>query len=248
MFVPRIFPQKLQHQNNYLPKEFSLLIWNVHKENLRSEFQTRLETLLQDHPSDFLIFQEAKHPKKNTAFLDGFSYAMASNIDIFQHLYGVLTAADVAFENINSNLTHRQELGLMTFKSMLITQHKLANDQLLHLVNLHAINFVSLKIFTKELEKIKTELKACHGPMIVGGDFNTGSTRRIRRVEDQFSAVGLKRVSEDAGATVAKYRVRSAADHIFARNLSKIASGTVEEAGASDHFPVWAQLMEIGVL
>lgn len=239
MFVPRIFPQKLQHQNNYLPKEFSLLIWNVHKENLRSEFQTRLETLLQDHPSDFLIFQEAKHPKKNTAFLDGFSYAMASNIDIFQHLYGVLTAADVAFENINSNLTHRQELGLMTFKSMLITQHKLANDQILHLVNLHAINFVSLKIFTKELEKIKTELKACHGPMIVGGDFNNWTKKRIKALEAFQHALSLKKAEVHEEHHI-KQIFAKPLDHIFYRDIILTSAKAIDTQRISDHNPIYA--------
>jgi len=91
-------------------------------------------------------------------------------------------------------------------------------------------------------ETIANDIGPGDDPVIVGSDFNTVSKRSIRRVEDQFSAVGLKRVSEGAGSTVAKYRVRSAADHIFARNMSKIASGTVEDAEASDHFPVWAQL------
>lgn len=80
-------------------------------------------------------------------------------------------------------------------------------------------------------------------PVIAGGDFNTVSGRSIQRMIDQFSIIGLARTSAGAGPTIAKFGIRPAAtDHIFTRGFSKIASGKVEDADASDHFPVWVQL------
>jgi endonuclease/exonuclease/phosphatase (EEP) superfamily protein YafD len=239
MFIPRIFPQKLQHQHRELSAEFSLLVWNVHKENLRPVFRNKLQTILQENPSDFLLFQEAKHPKRDAPFCEGFSYAMASNIDIFQHLYGVMTAADVAFENINSNLTHRQELGLATYKSMLVTQHRLANGEILHLINIHSINFVSIKVFTQELEKIKMELKGCEGPMIVGGDFNNWTKLRIQALEAFQHALSLQKAEIEEGHHI-KQIFTKPLDHLFFKGLTLVGAKAIDTRRVSDHNPIHA--------
>jgi endonuclease/exonuclease/phosphatase (EEP) superfamily protein YafD len=79
--------------------------------------------------------------------------------------------------------------------------------------------------------------------VVVGRDLNTVSRRSIKRLTGQFAAAGLVRVSEGSGPTISKLGVISfAADHILARGFSKISSGTVQQANASDHFPLWAQL------
>jgi endonuclease/exonuclease/phosphatase family metal-dependent hydrolase len=78
-------------------------------------------------------------------------------------------------------------------------------------------------------------------PVIVAGDFNSVSRRSVRRIEEQFAAVGLVRASADAGPTITKLRFRSSVDHVFARALDPIASGTVGDADASDHVPLWVQ-------
>jgi len=79
-------------------------------------------------------------------------------------------------------------------------------------------------------------------PVIVGGDFNSVSRRSVQRLGEQFAAIGLVRVSADAGPTITKLHFRSVVDHVFARALEPIASGTVEGAGASDPLPVWVHL------
>ena len=79
--------------------------------------------------------------------------------------------------------------------------------------------------------------------VIAGGDFNTVSGRSIQRMIHQFAQIGLTRVSAAAGPTIAKLGFRpSAIDHIFTRGFSELESGKVEDAEASDHFPVWVQL------
>ncbi|MGB5964231.1 MAG: endonuclease/exonuclease/phosphatase family protein [Sulfurimonadaceae bacterium] len=234
-----MFPQKLHHQEHNLPKEFSLLVWNVHKENLRSDFQERFKSLLQQHPSEFLLFQEAKYPKKSSSVLDDFSYAMASNIETFRHLYGVVTASKVAFEKIDSNLSHRREIGLITYKSMQITQHKLSNGQILHLVNLHSINFVSIKIFTKELEKIKLELKMCKGPMIVGGDFNNWTKKRIKVIEAFQHALSLEKAELHEKHHI-KHIFEKPLDHLFYRDLNLLQAKAIDTQKISDHNPIYA--------
>jgi endonuclease/exonuclease/phosphatase family metal-dependent hydrolase len=79
--------------------------------------------------------------------------------------------------------------------------------------------------------------------VIVGGDLNTVSTRSIKRMKDQFAAIGLDSVSAGSGPTISKFGISSVtADHILARGFTTISSGVVPHAEASDHYPVWAQL------
>jgi endonuclease/exonuclease/phosphatase family metal-dependent hydrolase len=81
-------------------------------------------------------------------------------------------------------------------------------------------------------------------PVIVSGDFNTVTRRGINWITDQFAAIGLSRKSAGVGPTVARVGVKpSAADHIFTRGFCRVGRGKVEAAQASDHFPVWVQLI-----
>jgi endonuclease/exonuclease/phosphatase family metal-dependent hydrolase len=138
-------------------------------------------------------------------------------------------------------LPHRNPISHQLRIGVLATVKVCGHD--IRTYSVHTEIYSTLSIHRKaQSETIVTDIGPGDDPVIVGGDFNTVSKRSIRRLEEQFSAVGLTRVSSGAGPSVVKYRVRTAADHIFVRNLSKIVSGTVEEADASDHFPVWAQL------
>ncbi len=98
MFIPRIFPQKLEHQEHSLPEQFSLLVWNIHKENQQAAFQEKLTEILHKKPSDFILFQEVKYPKETPYHFENYSYAIASNIETSKNIFGVLTAAKVAFD------------------------------------------------------------------------------------------------------------------------------------------------------
>jgi endonuclease/exonuclease/phosphatase (EEP) superfamily protein YafD len=60
----------------------------------------------------------------------------------------------------------------------------------------------------------------------------------------QFAAIGLEHVSVGAGPTIVKLGFRVAVDHVFARGFRSTASGAVEEANASDHWPVWVELAD----
>lgn len=94
-----------------------------------------------------------------------------------------------------------------------------------------------------QIDAIVADIGLGDTPVIVGGDFNTVSKRSIQRMAGQFDAIGLRRDTAEVGPTISKLGVRSAAaDHIFSRGFTHVASGVVAEAGASDHFPVWAQL------
>jgi endonuclease/exonuclease/phosphatase family metal-dependent hydrolase len=78
------------------------------------------------------------------------------------------------------------------------------------------------------------------GPAIIAGDFNDRDT-----VATAFQAAGFQWLTRDIGPTVHV----SSWDHIFARGFRLAAPGAAavvaDNGGASDHRPVWAELLPI---
>ncbi len=94
-----------------------------------------------------------------------------------------------------------------------------------------------------QINAIVEDIGAGDSFAIVGGDFNTASDGSMQSMADQFAAVGMERMAAGTGSTISKLGIKLPPfDHILVRGFSEIASGTVEEADASDHFPVWVQL------
>jgi endonuclease/exonuclease/phosphatase (EEP) superfamily protein YafD len=76
------------------------------------------------------------------------------------------------------------------------------------------------------------------GPVVVAGDFNSRDV-----VGDTFGAAGFQWVTKDAGRTISFF----AWDHVFVRGLVMKAPPkrgiVLNNNGASDHLPVWAELI-----
>jgi endonuclease/exonuclease/phosphatase family metal-dependent hydrolase len=81
--------------------------------------------------------------------------------------------------------------------------------------------------------------------VIVGGDFNTETSRAVARLEEILAGADLNRATAGIGST------RRAdlpglldleLDHIFVKGFRVTARGKVETAAASDHLPVWVTL------
>jgi len=140
MLAPSQHVTKYYHQNRNLPCRFSLLVWNVHKENSNYSFKQKFTTLLQTYPSDILLLQEIKFSKNSKLLFQDYSFALAPNIETKKDFYGVVTATQSSFETFTPKLSHTKELGFLFHKSFLISQHRLCNNTLLYLVNIHAIN------------------------------------------------------------------------------------------------------------
>ena len=81
------------------------------------------------------------------------------------------------------------------------------------------------------------------GPVVIAGDFNS---RDI--VGDGFGAAGFQWVTRDAGHTISFFSW----DHVFVRGLALKApprKGIVlNNNGASDHLPVWAEMQPQGAV
>ncbi len=239
MLAPRQDPFSYQHQNKELEPAFSLLCWNIHKENLLPDFQLRLHTVLHTYPSDFLLLQEYKMPKSQPHDLRGLSYAMAANMETKKSIYGLLTASRFGFVAKQTALSHKKELMVSTRKSILITTHSFTDTRTLHIVNMHGINFVSSKTFENELNNLDALLQSYCGAMIVCGDFNNWNKRRIKALDTFMQRLSLEQAAVHNSHHV-KHIFLKPIDHIYYRELRLLKAEAIDTKKISDHNPIHA--------
>lgn len=178
-------------------------------------------------------------PKHLPHELRDFSYAMAANMETKRHVYGLLTASCFHFASKHIELTHKRELLFSTKKSMLLTSHPLADGETVHIVNMHGINFVSYTIFSNELSKIETVIQEYKGAMIVSGDFNNWSKRRIQALEAFRQRLCLEKAPVQEEHHI-KRVFSKPIDHIFYRGLRLVRSEAIDTKKISDHNPIHA--------
>lgn len=81
------------------------------------------------------------------------------------------------------------------------------------------------------------DARTATGPVVIAGDFNSRDL-----VKDVFEAGGFRSVTDGLGSTVSVF----AWDHLYVRGLELAGPsrrGIVQNGGASDHLPVWAELL-----
>lgn len=127
---------------------------------------------------------------------------------------------------------------------MLLTSHSFYDGEVLYIVNMHGINFVSFKSFEKELKKIKSILKTYNGAMIVCGDFNNWSKRRMKALEDFKEALSLQKALIQEEHHV-KHIFSKPIDHIFYKGLRLIRAEAINTKKVSDHNPLYAVFEKI---
>ena len=150
-----------------------------------------------------------------------------------------MTASSFGFDAKHIGLTHQKEFLISTRKSTLLTSHSFSNGEVLHLLNMHGINFVSSKVFEKELEKIKLVLTTYTGAMIVSGDFNNWSKKRIKALEEFQTELSLQKAEIEGGHHI-KHVFAKPIDHIFYRDLKLIKAEAIDTKNISDHNPIHA--------
>lgn len=78
--------------------------------------------------------------------------------------------------------------------------------------------------------------------VVIGGDFNSASTRSLRRFTAALEQAGFDHVSDRDAVTFQRFGRSFALDHLYTRALRRVDGGVVGRATASDHQPIWADL------
>ena len=228
-----------------LPDTFSLLCWNIHKEMGRIAFDTTLNGLLHTYDPKLVLLQEAVLDRHTSERLPGYDFSAAVNLSLRQKEYGVLTAAKCTIGETVGLKTSRRELLIATRKALMITTHPFSDGPALTAVNLHAINFVSAAVFFEEIERLAETLRERTGPMIVTGDFNTWSKKRLAHVEHFIRTIGLESAVFTNGHHI-KHRFAKPLDHLFFRGLECLGAEAVDTGKVSDHNPIVAAFRRPG--
>jgi len=129
---------------------------------------------------------------------------------------------------------------LNTSKLMLATTYRLENSlkQLL-VLNVHAINFVTLKKYSGHINQIISVAQQHSGPIILAGNFNCWNAARLEFLFERIKNEGLTAVALDRETRW--HHLNRHLDYIFYRDLHLINAETLSFIKSSDHYPIMAE-------
>ncbi|MFS7189105.1 endonuclease/exonuclease/phosphatase family protein [Serratia proteamaculans] len=236
--VERIFPGAIDQAlppGAALPTSGALrvMVWNIFKQQ-RADWLSVLKSYGKD--AQLVLLQEAQTTPELVSFATS-NYLAADQVPAFvlpQHPSGVMTLA-AAHPVYCCPLREREPL-LRLAKSALITVYPLFNGQLLMVVNIHAVNFsLGVDVYSKQLGPIGEQIAHHQGPVIMAGDFNAWSRKRINALYQFASDMSLREVNfTDDHRRKAFGRPL---DFVFYRNMG-VAEASVLVTSASDHNPL----------
>jgi endonuclease/exonuclease/phosphatase (EEP) superfamily protein YafD len=237
MLKPSKNIKSLKHQSSTCRANFNLLCWNIAKLSQKDSFKNYLRDLITKESLDILLLQEIKEELVKEIEIEDFSFVLSANIETKKHLFGVMSLFDFSCHSHKELLTNSKELSFLTHKSSLMTLHKTKNDTELLIVNIHAINFVTTKVFQKELDSIEAQISSFKGALIVAGDFNTWSKKRVVLLESFAKRLSLNKVEFQDEKNL-KRVFKETLDYVFYRALHVQSAKVLKCPKLSDHNPI----------
>lgn len=229
-----------------------ILSWNIGK-NKKSSWLSEFSGVFHNYKPDIFIFQEVKLEEKIKSGLkkNSLAWRFSPNIvNLKKQLYsGVLTASSVLPHTETFKKSTSREPVTFTPKSTLFTSYAIDNsDESLLVINIHGINFVSLRNFRSQIHEIIEHGQEHKGPIIFSGDFNTWNKNRKRFLEKilkrklNLVPVGFEKSHQ---RKIKKFIFSPPLDHIFYSykklQLVKNSSKVLRNCKSSDHKPIFAE-------
>ena len=218
------------------PDGFSLLNWNVQK-GQRDGWLEAFTRFIDGQ--DLITLQEAWLGEEFVALLAsrGLGWDLATTFRTGDRETGVMTVSRTRPVSVCAQRT--REPWLLLPKSQLISRFDLRESpRSLLLANIHSVNFtVGSGAFQSQIQSLTQTLRTHDGPLIVAGDFNSWSGKRLEIIHNLLLAPLSLTPVPFPGQTV-KSLFGHRIDHIYYRGLDVVAS-RVEATTASDHNPMW---------
>jgi len=217
------------------------LVWNILKAR-RARWTRDFTDLVADR--DLVLLQEAVLGAPSDRLFtssERFEWVMARS---FRHPrtgveHGVKTGCAARSDARGFYLSPHVEPVSNTPKLLLVTRYPLEGESATLLVlNMHAINFVSIGKYADQLEQLARALEAHVGPVILAGDFNTWSPGRLERFVEVAAGAGLSEAAMDRKSRLA--HLNSHLDHVFYRGLALRKVSSLGFVRSSDHAPITA--------
>lgn len=225
--------------------EVKLLVWNVAKqvaarEELREHFHEVDIVCLQEFvPEIAPVVADSATPPVHQEFAASFT-SWFSGVPT-----GVCTLSRHRPITTDALRSPFREGYLLTPKMALVSTHVIGGQPWM-VVNLHGLNFQPVFTFMlqRQLQPIAERVKRHRGPVVVCGDFNTWSHRRLQVVGDLLEgcqAVSFpehpQRKTGDWIVTVVGGNPQLPLDHVYTRGV-EVLSPEVLPTDHSDHAPL----------
>ncbi|ACY85661.1 endonuclease/exonuclease/phosphatase family protein [Edwardsiella piscicida] len=210
-----------------------IMVWNIFKQQ-RADWLSVLKEY--GRRSQLVLLQEAQTTPELVRFATS-HYLTADQVPAFslpQHPSGVMTLA--AAHPIYCCPLREKEPLIRLAKSALVTVYPLFDGRLLMVVNIHAVNFsLGVEVYSKQLDPIGEQIALHKGPVIMAGDFNAWSNRRLNALRRFASGMELREVhfTNDHRRTAFGRPL----DFVFYRGLG-VVEASVLVTQASDHNPL----------
>lgn len=177
------------------PAAFTLVTWNAHK-GKHERFRNDLRELVAEADPLLIFLQEARaglvdEPRLAGSFARGWHYPWPGGATI-----GVLTLSWSVPIRLVSLHSQWREFLVSAPKVALVSEHRLADGTSLLALNVHLLNFERWSTFMlgAQLEGLRAVMSDHAGPIVLAGDFNGWSERRLALVEQTVREVGLDEV------------------------------------------------------
>ena len=218
-----------------------LLVWNIYKAKHR-RWQRDFNELVADR--DLVMLQEAViNAPSDAFFIDGTAHewVMARSHEHPRSgvITGVKTGSLVTSIDSHFYLSPHTEPIVNTQKLLLVTRYPLvAERETLLVLNMHAINFVSVQKYIEQLDQLTAALAGHAGPVILAGDFNTWNPKRLGHFMDISREAGLEEAAMERQSRLA--HLNQHLDHVFYRGLRLRSVESLSYIPSSDHAPITA--------
>lgn len=217
------------------------LVWNIFKAK-RARWAEDFSTLIADR--NLVLLQESVLNAPSDGLFeqhDGMQWVMARSFrapsTAIEH--GIKTGCSVSAVSQHFYLSPHAEPLSQTQKLLLATQYPLQNlPSTLLVLNMHAINFVGVHKYAEQMAQLSAVLLPHQGPVIMAGDFNTWSARRLAHFLDVASEAGLVEASMERTSRLA--HMNRHLDHVFYRGLTLRCVESLGQYRSSDHAPIVA--------
>lgn len=226
-----------------LGPNIEVLLWNVFKCK-RKGWQEDFINLVRD--KDLILLQESI---LNTPFDIHFNqsvkyqWIMARSFETVKTgiVTGVKTGCSVEAVKHTFLTSTSSEPISKTKKMSLATLYPLDNQgQSLLVINCHIINFVSYEKFSRHLDQVFQSLAHYDGPVLLAGDFNTWSGKRLRYFKQIAKSFDLEEVKMKRQPKLS--HLLQHLDHIYCRGLTVVDAQVHTYIKSSDHFPITLSL------
>lgn len=231
-------------------RSLTVVSWNAQKAG-NAGFHTDLAELLAREQPDLLLLQEgvrelAQSPGHHGFFAPSWHYPWPGGKAV-----GIVTLSALPALRLAPLNTAAREFEVTAPKTSLISEHALSPDVSLLAANVHLLAFerFGLEDFRRQVEEIAVALADHDGPVLLAGDFNVWSRRRLAILEEAVARLGLVEVAGfpdgrrtgDLGRSWLNALVdvdpALALDRVFVRDLA-VRERTVLPYATSDHAPL----------